>query len=125
MPDSTTSGKDKISRKGILSIAVLLVLIGVNAIWLVVSRNSGPLIALIFYLVITFLCFRRRHFQAGVIAGVLGFGVHLGELLVQGARELTGIDQVFFYANLILPLPLLITSYLASRVKSGTQAEMR
>jgi len=96
----------------------------VNAIWLIVSWHGGALIALAFYSVISFLCLRKQHFQAGVIAGILGFGIHLYEFFVLGTSELTGIVQVFFYANLILPVPLTIISYLASCKGSNGTAEI-
>ena len=88
---------------------------GTNVVWLIISGHGGALIALVFYLVVSFLCLRNRHFRAGVIAGIFGFVIHIYELFVQGTTELMGIDQVFFYANLVLPIPLIFTSYLASR----------
>lgn len=105
----------KFSLSGILAIALLLTLVIANAVWLIVSWHGGALIALLFYLVISFLLLRRRHFQEGIIAGVIGFGIHLIELIVLGTGQLTGMERIFFYANLILPIPLTITSYLASR----------
>ena len=107
--------KDKISPSGIITIALLLSLAGINAVWLIIRGHGGALIALVFYSVVSFLCLRSRHFGAGVIAGIFGFGIHIYELFVKGTAELIGIDQVFFYANFILPIPLTFTSYLASR----------
>ena len=94
---------------------MLLSLAGTNVIWLITSRHGGALIALLFYSAVAFLCLRNRHFQSGVIAGIFGFGIHIFELLVQGTSKLIGIEQVFFYLNLVLPIPLTFTSYLASR----------
>jgi hypothetical protein len=107
--------KEKISPSGIITIGFLLSLAAANAVWLIVSWHGGALIALLFYSVISFLCLRRQHFQAGVIAGIIGFGIHVYELFALGTSELAVIDQVFFYENLILPIPLIFTSYLASR----------
>jgi hypothetical protein len=107
--------KEKISTSGIITIAFLLSLVGVNAVWLIIRGHEGVLIALVFYSVVSFFCLRSRHFGAGVIAGIFGFGIHIYELFVKGTTDLTGIDQVFFYANLILPIPITFTSYLASR----------
>ena len=107
--------KENISPSGIITIAILLSLAGVNAVWSIISGHGGVWIALVFYLVVSFLCIRHRHFHAGVIAGIVGFGIHVFELYVLGTNELTGIDQVFFFTNLILPVPLIFTSYLASR----------
>ena len=94
---------------------ILLSLTATNAIWLILNWQGGALIALAIYLIISLLFLRERHFQAGIIAGLLGFGVHLYELLAPDTSQLVGIDQYFFYTNLILPIPLIITSYLASR----------
>ena len=107
--------KEKISTSGIITIALLLSLVSVNAVWLIIRGHGGALIALVFYSVVSFLCIRSRHFNAGVIAGIFGFGIHIYELFVKGTTELIGIDRVLFYANLILPIPLTFTSYLASR----------
>jgi len=109
--------KEKISPSGIITIAILLSLAGANAVWFIISGHGGALIALVFYLVVSFLCLRNRHFLSGVIAGIFGFGIHIYELFVHGIVELTEIDQVFFYANLILPIPLIFTNYLVSRKK--------
>ena len=107
--------EEKIFPSGIITILLLLSLAAANFIWLIVSWHGGALIALAFYSVIALLCFRRQHFQAGAIAGMIGFGIHLYELYVLSTNNLTWIDHVFFYVNLILPIPLIITSYLASR----------
>lgn len=115
--------KENISPSGVITIALLLALAAVNAVWLIVSWHGGAFIALGFYSVISILCLRRQHFQAGVITGIIGFGIHILELFILGTSELTVLDQVFFYANLILPLPLTITSYLASRKGSDEDEE--
>ena len=107
--------RSKISASGIITIVILFTLAGINAFWLIISGHGGALIALVFYFVVFVLCLRSRHFRAGVIAGILGFGIHIYELFVQGTTELIGIDQLLFYMNVILPIPLIFTSYLASR----------
>ena len=109
--------KEKVSPSGIITIALLLSLAGINTFWLVISGHGGSLIALVFYLTISFRCLIGRHFYAGIIAGVFGVGIHIFELFAYGIVKLTEIDQVFFCANLILPIPLIYTSYLASRKK--------
>ena len=104
------------------STAVMILLISlavVNAIWLIVNWHGGPLIALAFYLVASVLCLKKQHFQAGAFAGIIGFGIHLFELIGSGTSRLTGITEILFYMNLILPILLSITSYLASRRGSG------
>jgi len=107
--------KERISPSGIITILLLLSLVGTNVIWLITRGHGGTLIALLFYSAVAFFCLRNRHFQAGVIAGIFGFGIHIFELLVQGPSKLIGIEQLFFYLNLFLPIPLIFTSYLATR----------
>jgi len=114
MTDVRMKNEERISPSGNITIAFLFSLVVVNVVWVILSWHGGALIALLFYLVILLLCLRRHHFQSGVFAGTIGFGIHLLEMFV-GMSQLKGIDHVFFYANLILPIPLTITSYLASR----------
>jgi hypothetical protein len=104
-----------ISLSGYIAIALLLALAGINTAWMIMSSHGGTLIALAFYLIVAFLCLVRRHFRAGVIAGIFGFGVHAYEWFAWDTAALTGLEQAFFYANLLLPIPLAITSALASR----------
>ncbi|MGB2963032.1 MAG: hypothetical protein WBB69_03510 [Anaerolineales bacterium] len=107
--------KEKLPPSGTITNLLLLTLAGTNIIWLITSRHGGTLIALLLYSAVVFLCLRNQHFRAGVITGIFGFGIHIFELLVQGTSTLIGIEQVFFYLNLFLPIPLTFTSYLASR----------
>ncbi len=118
-----TMKKNQYSRSGVIAIVLLLALVGINAIWLSIRGHGGALIALAFYSAVSYLCLRSRHFGAGIIAGIFGFGIHLFELLAKGTTELIGIDQVFFFANLILPIPLAFTSYLASRMEPAQPEE--
>lgn len=107
--------KGKLSPSGRLAIALLLSLVMGNALWLVLRWHGGASIALVFYTAIWRLCLRRRRFQEGIIAGVIGFGVHLVELILLGTSQLTWLDQAFFAMNLVLPIPLAISSYIAFR----------
>jgi apolipoprotein N-acyltransferase len=106
--------RKKKNTAAVVAIIILLVLALTNGVWLIVNWQGGALIALALYLFISLLFISKQHFQAGVIAGVMGFGIHLIELFGSGTSQLNGIERVFFYANLILPIPLIITSYLAS-----------
>jgi hypothetical protein len=113
--------KRAISLSGYIAIALLLVLAGINAAWMIMSSRGGTLIALAFYLIVAFLCLAMRHFRAGVIAGIFGFGIHAYEWFAWDTAALTGMEQVLFYANLVLPIPLAITSALASRKELPNQ----
>jgi hypothetical protein len=107
--------KETASISGAISIAILISLALVNALWAIRSGYKGALIASGFYLLIAVLGIWRRHFEAGIIAGIFGFFLHLFELFFQGTQALVGVDLLSFYANLILPIPLAITSYLETR----------
>ena len=107
--------KGQISVSGKITITLLLILAGTNALWLVMRGHGGALIALVFYFIVFYRCLRNRHFHAGVIAGILGVGFHVYELFLRGMTDLMGIDRVFFYTNLILPIPLIFASYFATR----------
>jgi len=109
-------------KKTTIATIVMILLISlsvVNACWLIVNWHGGPLIALAFYLIVSILCLRKQHFQAGIISGIIGFGIHLIDLIGLGTSQLTGITKFFFYMNLILPIPLSVTSYLAFRMGPG------
>jgi len=94
-------------------IIILLILIITNSVWLFISELSGPLIALIFYIIIIYLCIYKKHFKAGIIAGFMGFSIHIFELIFHNGANLIGIEYVFFLINLIFPVALV---YFSSRV---------
>ena len=98
-----------------ITIGILIVLAGINAVWAVIGEYSGPFIALFFYAFVTFLCWRRNHFQAGIIGGVFGLGIHVYELIFQDMGKLGGIELGLFCANIVLPIPLMYFSYKANR----------
>ena len=107
--------KDPINLNARIASVILIVLVVINALWVVSTRQSGPLIALLFYSVIIFLFWRKRDFRSGAISGVVGFGIHVYELFFPGISGLEGIYLVFFYLNIILPLPLIYFSLMAYR----------
>ena len=109
------AGKDPITLNARIASVILIILVVINALWVVSTRQSGPLTALLFYSVILYLFWRKRDFRSGAIAGVVGFGIHVYELLVPGISGLESIYLVFFYLNIFLPIPLIYFSYMAYR----------
>jgi hypothetical protein len=101
----------------VITLGILMILIGVNATWYVFSKQSGSLVALIFYLVIFFLCWRMSDFRAVIIAGWIGFGVHLYEWIFLDFSEFQLLDTLLFYCNLVLPVPLAYFGYRLYRIK--------
>ena len=100
---------------GKIVIIILLILIITNSVWLFISEFSGPLIALIFYAIITYLCIYKKHFQAGIIAGIMGFSIHIFKLIFHNDANLSGIEYVFFLINLFFPVALVYFSYRANK----------
>ena len=96
-----------------ITIGILLVLTVINALWVFGAEKSGPLIAAIFYAVVTFLCWQRNHFQAGILAGFFGLAIHIYELISLGLGKLDRIELAFFGMNIVLPVLLIIFSYKA------------
>ena len=107
------TGRTTLSNSERMALLVVLTLVATNALWVLCARYSGPLFALFFYSVITYLCWQQRHFRAGVIGGVGGFGIHAYELISRGMGELHGIESALFFINLVAPLALLYFSYRA------------
>jgi hypothetical protein len=92
---------------------VLLVVI--NTVWAVTRKHSGPVIASLCYAVVALLCWRKSHFQAGVIVGFCGSVIHIIELVFQGVGSLGAMYQGIFYANIVFPILLIYFSYKAHR----------
>ena len=109
--------RDPYTLNQAFTLGILIILIGVNATWFVISRQSGPFVALIFYSIIFFLCWRMLDFRAVFIAGLIGFGIHLLELVFLGISVFQVLDFLLFCLNLVLPIPLAYFSYQAYRVK--------
>jgi hypothetical protein len=68
------------------------------------------------YGVVAYLCWHRNHFKAGIIAGIIGLGIHIYEIVSMGLEGLRVFECGFLIANLILPIPLIYFSYRASRI---------
>jgi len=98
-----------------VTIIILGFFAGFNAVWAVASQYSGPLMGSIFYGVIFFFCWRKNHFQAGVIGGICGLAIHICELIFQDIAKLGGIYTGFFFVNLILPIPPIYFIYMAQK----------
>jgi len=93
-----------------ITIGILIVLVAINAVWTITIKHSGSVIALFCYGFVAFLCWRRSHFQAGIIVGILGLGIHIYELIFHNTEKMGGIDLISFFANIVLPIPLIYFS---------------
>jgi hypothetical protein len=107
------------SSAGTIAVGILLVLAGINAAWAVTRGHSGPLLASAGYALVAVLCRRWGHFRAGIVAGVLGLGIHACDLVFQGTVQPAGVDLGLLWANTALPIPLVYFSYKAFREVDG------
>ena len=97
-------------------LSILIALVITNAVWVVMSEHSGPAIALAIYGLASFLCWRWNHFQAGIITGIVGLGIHTYEFISWGLEGLRALEFGLLIANIILPIPLIYFSYRAYRI---------
>jgi len=99
-----------------LCFSILLALVVINSAWVIVSLHSGSVIGLTVYGVVAYLCWHRNHFQAGIIAGFVGLGIHIYEIISMGMEGLIAFECGLLIANLILPILLIYFSHRASRI---------
>ena len=78
-----------------ISITILLALVITNAVYVTITDYSGPIIALVLYGVVAFVFWSLKHFQAGIIVGILGFSFHLYELISFGLADMKPLNQIF------------------------------
>jgi len=121
------SGKkaNKRSNNEKIVIGNLLALTTANAIWAATSAYHGPYIGLIMYALVTYLCWQKEDFRAGVISGTVGLGVHLYELIFMGVGAFTGVEPGYLCINLALPIPLIYFSHKAHQEGKRQVEEIR
>jgi len=90
---------------------ILTILVVTNAAWVIIFKSSAPVIALIFYLFVIFLFWWQNDIFSGIIVGSIGSAIHLYELIFHGIAGLIVLESIFFFINLILPLPLVILCF--------------
>ena len=99
-----------------LCFSILLALVVVNSAWVIVSFHSGSVIGLTVYGVVAYLCWHRNHFQAGIIAGIIGLGIHIYEIISRGMERLRVFECGLLIANIILPILLIYFCYRANQI---------
>jgi hypothetical protein len=75
------------------------------------SGFSGPFIALIIYAFIAYRCVYKNDFLAGLFGGLLGFCIHILELIFYDLTSLGTVELIFFLINVIFPVILAYVSY--------------
>lgn len=103
--------ENKRSQYKKIVICNLLALSTVNALWASTSTYNGPYIALIMYSTVTYLCWKKHDFKAGLISGIVGLCIHTFELISLDMGEFTRPDKCFFFLNIVLPIPLIYYSF--------------
>ena len=101
----------KYSTNQKMVIGILTILAVTNAGWVIICKSYGPLIALMFYVFAIFLFWQKNDIFSGIIIGMIGLAVHIYELIFQGIIDLEGLEMIFFFINLIFPIPLVYFSY--------------
>ena len=99
-----------------LCFSILLALVVINSAWVILSLHLGTVVGLTVYGVVAYLCWHRSHFQAGIIAGIIGLGIHIYEIISRGLEGLKAFESGFLIANIILPILIIYFCYRANRI---------
>jgi hypothetical protein len=94
------------------ALAVLVVLVATNGVFLFRLRTFGPLVGVLLYGALIWRWY-RRDYVAGIAGGVTGLIIHIAESVVAGWTA----EPLPLTLNLILPALLVLTSWLAGREK--------
>jgi len=101
----------KLSSNHKMAIGILTILVITNACWIIIGQSYGPFIALMFYAFAIFLFWQKNDIFSGIIIGTVGLAVHIYELIFQGIADLAGLETIFFFINLVFPIPLVYFCY--------------
>jgi hypothetical protein len=97
-----------------LTLTLLITLAVMNGVWSFLSSWGGASIATVLYAIVA-LRWYLADYISGAIAGVLGFGIHLYVLLFHPLADLRVFESVFFYLNILLPIPIACFGFLLYR----------
>ena len=96
-----------------VALGLLVALVATNAVFLILLRTGGPLVGLVFYGALLIVVWRRRRpdWRPVMVGGLVGFAVHIVEVVVGGRTPY----PLLVALNLILPLVLAPVAWLAGR----------
>ena len=97
-----------------LALALLITLALMNAVWSFLSSWVGASTASVLYAIVALRWYLKDYIVGG-IAGVLGFLIHLYLLLFHPLVDLRVFETVFYYLNLLLPIPIACFGFIAYR----------
>ena len=94
-------------------LGLLAALVATNIAFLILARTGGPLIGLVFYLVLLALTVRgrQRDHRPAMVGGLVGLAVHVAEATAMGWRD----HPVLVGLNLVLPAALALVAWRADR----------
>jgi hypothetical protein len=94
-------------------LGILGALAATNVTFLILVRTGGPLIGLLFYLVLLTVMWRSRSpdYRPVLVGGVVGLVVHIVEIIFIGWTTY----PLLMALNLILPVVLIPAAWLAAR----------
>jgi len=94
-----------------VALGLLVALVATNATLLILLRTSGPLIGVVFYVVLLTRAWRgqRRDYRAAMVGGLVGLAVHVAEVVTIGWSAF----PMLMALNLILPAMLALVAWLA------------
>jgi hypothetical protein len=94
-------------------LGLLAALVATNAVFLILQGTGGPLIGIVFYLVLFALTWRgqRRDHRTVMVGALMGLAVHVAEVIVLGWSAY----PVPMALNLVLPAALALAAWTADR----------
>ena len=94
-----------------VALGLLVGLVATNATLLILLRTSGPLIGIVFYVVLLTHTWRvqGRDYRAAMVGGLVGLAVHAAEVVTVGWP----VFPMLMALNLILPAMLALVAWLA------------
>ena len=93
-----------------IALGLLATLVAINVISLALLQTGGPLTGLALYAVLLWR-WRRRDYQAAVVGGLAGLGVHAAEVVITGWSA----HPMLMALNLILPAFLTPVAWIVDR----------
>jgi steroid 5-alpha reductase family enzyme len=96
-------------------IGLLLALAVINVAWLVLSSTGDPSTFALLYALAAWVVGQKEYFFAAMAMALVGLLLHTYEWAINRITLNAFIDQLFFSANLLLPLPLLFFSIRTTR----------
>lgn len=96
-------------------VGLLLTLAVLNVAWLVLSFTGDSSTFALLYTLAAWVVGKKNYFFAAMAMALVGILLHSYEWAINRITLDNAVDQLFFFANLLLPLPLLFCSVRVAR----------